>query len=140
MADIALVAANIDASPDALIERVTLGAAATVGQALYLDGANGWKPADADAIGSAQARCILSGGTLGTSYPSGAVVDAVFFGKVSGFTGMTPAARVYVSTTAGAFDHTAPATAGDYPFILGWAFAADTLFVAPQSALPVVNS
>jgi hypothetical protein len=140
MADITLTAVNIDASPEAVIERGTAGAAVTAGQAVYLDGANGWKPADADAAASAQARGIVLGsGVLGTSYPSGAQIDIVFHGKVSGFASLTPGAQVYTSTTAGAMDQTAPATAGDFPFVVGWAFAADTIFVSPQAAVPVVN-
>jgi len=141
MADIPVIRNEVDASPDALIERVTLGAEGKAGEPLYQDGANGWKPADANALASAQARCLLLGsGVLGTTYPSGAVVDAVFFGKVSGLSGMTPGDRCYVSPTEGALDQTAPAAAGDYPFVFGWAFAADTIFVQPQTAIPTVNS
>lgn len=140
MADIPVIREEIDASPDAHIERVILGAEGKAGENLYQDGANGWKPGDADALASAQARCLLLGsGVLGTTYPQGAVVDAVFFGKVSGFSGMTPGDRVYVSTTPGALDQSAPSVSGDYPFVFGWAFGPDTIFVDPQKAMPTAN-
>ncbi len=141
MADITITAVDVDASAMAVIERGTLGEAAAAGDLLYLDGANGWKKADADALASAQARAVLLGsGVLGTTYPSGAQVDLVFFGLMTWGAGMTPGGRVYVSTTAGKGDQTAPAAAGDYPFIVGWAYSATELFVDPQSAVPVVNS
>lgn len=141
MADITITAIDVDASAMAVIERGVLGEAAAAGDILYLDGANGWKKADADALASAQGRAVLLGsGVLGTSYPSGAAVDLVLFGRMTWGAGMTPGGRVYVSVTAGKGDQTAPALSGDYPFIVGWAWSATELFVAPQPNIPVVNS
>lgn len=141
MADITITPADVDASKSAIIERGTLGEAAAAGDLLYLDGANGWKKADADAEESSQARAVLLGsGVLGTSYPSGAVVDLVLFGLTTWGAGMTPDGDVYVSATAGKGDQTAPAAVGDFPFKVGWAFSATELFVHPQRATPVVNT
>lgn len=141
MAAITVTPAQVEASPGAVIERVTLGAAAVAGNALYLDGANGWKPSDADAVASAEARCLLVGaGVLGTSYPSGAQVDAVFFGLIGGFSGMTPDADLYISATAGALDHTAPTGGSNYIHKFGWAFSATEIFVDPAKTTPVESA
>lgn len=142
MADIAVTAAAVKPMNGALTRRGTAGAAGTVGNAVYLDGANGWKPADADALASAQARAIVVGvnGQVGAgAFAAGDRLDLVLYGPVTYGAGMTPGGRVFVSTTAGACDQTAPAAAGDYPFAIGWAEAADVLFVAPATAIPVVN-
>ena len=138
MAAITITPVDVDASKSAIIERVTLGEAAAAGDTLYLDGANGWKKTDADAVGTADGFCVLLGsGVLGTSYPSGAKVDAVFFGLMTWGAGMTPGGRVYVSVTPGKGDQTAPVAQDDVPFIIGWAFSATELFVHPQTALGV---
>ena len=139
MADITLTAASIRPLNGAVVRRGLAGATLTPGQAVYLDGANGWKPADADAVASAQARgVVISDGSGSVSFASGTNVDIVVFGPVTGFASMTPGAAVYVSVTAGAMDQTAPTAAGDYVFEVGWAESAATLFVDPQVKVPTV--
>ena len=139
MADITLTAASIRPLNGAIVRRGLAGATLTPGQVVYLDGANGWKPADADAVASAQARgVVVSDGSGAVSFASGTNVDIVVLGPVTGFASMTAGAAVYVSTTAGAMDQTKPATAGDYVFEVGWAEAAATLFVNPQVKVPTV--
>lgn len=141
MADITVTASSVDAARNAVIIRATAGAALTAGQVVYLDGANGWKPADADAEASAQAKGVVYRNAAGgTSVPSGGTFDLVTHGPVTFGSGMTPGAPVYVSTTAGACDQTAPATAGDFPYVVGYAMAADVLYVSPQTAVPTANS
>ncbi len=141
MAAITVTPANVEASPAAVIERVNLGAAANAGDWLYLDGANGWKPADADAQASAKAKCLLVGaGVQGTAYPSGARVDACFYGLVGGFSGMTPGSDIHISSTAGKGDHTAPTGGGNYIHKAGWAFSATEVFVDPAITTPVESS
>jgi len=138
MAAIPNTPALIEASPGATIERVILGAAAVAGDALYLDGANGWKPTDATTVGPAEGRCILVGsGVLGTSYPSGANVDACFFGLVGGYSGMTPDGAVYTSEDAGDMDQTAPTGGSNFIHKMGWAFSATEIFVDPAGTTPV---
>lgn len=142
MADITVTASKVRLPNETEVIKIRgrLGAAATPGQAVYLDGTNGWKPADADAEASAMARGIVLSDNFGsTSFESGQMVDIVVFGRVTGFSGMTPGLNAYVSTTAGAMDQTAPAAAGDYPFAVGWAESAETIFVAPQTAVPTAN-
>lgn len=140
MATITVTAASVEAAENAEVIRGTLGAAVTAGQPVYLDSDGTWKPAAASAAASALARGVVVGaGVLGTSYPSGAVVDIVTHGRVLGFSGMTPGGSVYVSATAGALDQTAPSAGGTHTFNIGWAESATALFVSPQSGAATAN-
>jgi len=141
MADIDFTVADIRPLNGAITRRGVAGATLTPGQVVYLDGANGWKLADADALASSQGKgIVVGGGHGGSSYAAGEAVDICVFGPVEGFTSMTPGGLAYASTTAGDMDQTKPATAGDYPCVIGWAESASIFFVDPQNTLPVVNS
>ncbi len=121
--------------------RGTVGATVTPGQPVYLDGTNGWKPADADAAASGMARGIALSDAWGSvSFPSGTVIDIVVYGRVGGFASMTPGGNVYVSLTAGSLDQTAPPNSGDFIFAVGWAESASVLFVQPQITVPTANA
>jgi len=133
MGDITVTAANVRPLNGAIIRRGTAGATITPGQVVYLDGANGWKPADASAAASAKARGIaVSDGFGSVSFASGQAIDIVIFGPVTGFASMTPGAAHFVSETAGAVNDTAPTTASAVVWPVGWAEAADILFVLPS--------
>jgi len=141
MGDISSTAADVRPLGGAIVRRGTAGGTLAPGQAVYLDGANGWKAADADAEASSQARGIAVSGEDGASSMSdGDTIDIVTHGPVTGFASMTPGGAVFVSTTAGAMDQTAPAAAGDYPFAVGWAESAATIYVDPQTHVPTANS
>lgn len=122
--------------------RGTAGAASLApGMAVYLDGTNGWKAADADVAASGQARGLLVSIGNGDSLLSvvGDRLDIVTEGRVAGFASMTPGAAVFVSVTAGSLDQTAPAAEDDYVFAIGWAEAADVVYVHPQITVPTPN-
>lgn len=142
MADITVTLADVRLPNETEVIKIrgTLGGAVNVGSPVYLDGTNGWKAADADAAASGQARGILlsvpNGGTAGAS---GDKVDILCFGRITGYSGMTPGAAVYVSTTAGRLDQTPPAAEDDYVFEIGWAESASTIFVHPQISVPSPN-
>lgn len=118
--------------------RGRMGAASmTPGQAVYLDGTNGWKPGDSDAAAAGQIRGIL------LSLPNGSLLsavgdmgDIVTEGRITGYAGMTPGAAVFGSVTAGALDQTAPVAGGDFPFAVGWAESASTIYVHPEISVP----
>jgi len=141
MADITKTAASVRPLNGAVIRRGTLKSADIApGHAVYLDGTNGWELADADAVASAQAKGIVVGLPDGAvASAAGDVADIVVSGPVEGFASMTPGGAVFVSTTAGAMDQTAPATSGDFPYAIGWAESATVLFVNPQATVPVEN-
>lgn len=120
--------------------RGALGAVSVPGSPMYLDGTNGWKPADADVAASGQARGILV--SLPNGSVSGAIGDAcdiVTEGRVTGYTSMTPGGNVYVSVTAGSLDQTPATLEDDYNFAIGWAESATTIYVHPQIAMAVAN-
>lgn len=120
--------------------RGTVGATITPGQFVYLDGTNGWKPADADALASSQGRGVALSDAWGSvSFAVGQAIDIVILGRVGGFASMTPGGAVFGSVSAGSGDQT-PATLGDdYNFAMGWAESATVLFVQPQITVPTIN-
>lgn len=143
MGNISLTASSVKLPNDLEVIKIrgVVGATITPGQAVYLDGTNGWKPADGDALASSQGRGIaLSDGYGSVSFAVGQTIDIVCIGRVTGFSGMTPGGAVYGSLTAGALDQTAPPNSGDFIFALGWAESATTLFVYPQITVPTVNA
>lgn len=140
MADVTVTAASVRPLGGAKIRRGTAGGDGTIGNAVYLDGANGWKVADADAEASSQAKgiAVAKGAEGETTFADGDPIDIAVFGPVEGFTSMTPGAVAYVSTTAGDIDQTKGTTSGDYPYVIGWAEQATVLFVQPQAVVPTV--
>lgn len=143
MADITVTAANVRPLEGAVVRRGTAGGSGSVGDLVYQASDGDWEQADADVSASSQARGVVVGvnGQAGaTAFVSGDRLDIVRWGPVAWGASMTIPGRVYVSTTAGKGDQTAPASAGDFPFIVGYAEAANVLFVEPQSSVPVVNS
>ena len=143
MADIAYTAANVHLPNENEVVKIrgTAGAAGLVpGMPLYLDGTNGWKAADADVAASGQARGILVSIVNGSvSSVVGDRLDIVTEGRIGGYASMTPGAAVFVSTTVGRLDQTASVTEDDYVFAIGWAEAADVIYVHPQITVPSAN-
>lgn len=143
MADIAYTAANVKLPNETEVIKIrgTMGAAGIVpGMPVYLDGANGWKAADADVAASGQARGILAALPNGSvSSVVGDVGDIVTEGRVTGYASMTPGGAVFVSTTVGRLDQTASVTEDDYVFAIGWAESATTIYVHPQITVPTAN-
>lgn len=140
MANITKTASDVRPLNGAVIRRGEAGGSGNIGDLVYLDGANGWKQADADASqAAAMGRGIVVGqGAEGeTTFADGDKIDIVIFGPVEGFSGMTPGNTVYNSSTAGAVADAAPAESGDdWDFIVGWAESATVLIVHPQTSVP----
>lgn len=143
MADITVTAANVRPLNGAIVRRFNAGGALNAGDIVYVATDGDVEAADADAVGSAQARGVVIADDHGnTAFAAGARVDVVVFGPVVWGTDLTEGAVVYVSVTAGKGDHTAPATAGDFPFVVGWAGidqSVNYLFVNPQVIVPTEN-
>lgn len=127
MADITRTKADVRPMPGANVIRGTAGGTIQAGEAVYLDGTNGWKVADGDAGSSAElARGVA---VAPEDIASGDVFDICVHGRVTGYSGMTPGALHYVSDTAGEI----ATTAGTNSHIIGWAATATELFVNPQN-------
>ena len=140
MADVTVTSADVRPLPGSIVRSFEAGATVTTGYTVYVDTAGKVQHGDADAEASSQVRGIAVTGPEGdTSIASGDRCDVVLFGPVAGFSSMTIGAAVYNSVTAGRVDQTAPATAGDYSFVVGWAESASILFVHPQTAVPSAN-
>jgi hypothetical protein len=106
------------------------GAALTVGYAVYLDSSGYAQHADADlsAVGARVVGIVVASKDGSTTVASGDRCSVAVWGRVTGFSGMTPGAPVYISKTVGRLDQTAP-TSGAYPNAIGRAVSATTIFV-----------
>jgi hypothetical protein len=142
MAAISVTPSKIRPLNGATIRRRPAGAALNVGDAVYID-TNG-KVQQAVANGTqavVQARgIVVAVGIFGaTAANTDDMVDIVVDGPVTGFSGMTPGGAVYVGTTAGKLDQTAPATTGQYKYVAGYAEDDTTIFVQGQMQVPAAN-
>lgn len=134
MADITVVAANVRPLPGAQTLRLVSHEALTVGQFVYINSDGEAQLSDADAAASA----IVVGVVVSVAASSrtvsvaGEVVDVLWMGRVTGFSGMTPGIHVYVSTTAGAAsDARYAGSSGDFVYEIGIALNATDILVRP---------
>ena len=140
MGAISVTVADVRPLPGSIVRRFDAGGTLTPGQAVYIADDGDVEAADADAEASSQARGIVVADSAGgVSFSSGDKVDVVVLGPVAGFASMSEGEPIYVSTAAGSIDQTAPATSGDYPFVVGYAESTAIVFVMPQAQAPTVN-
>lgn len=127
MADITVSDVRVKPLPGAIIRDFVAAAALSVGDLVYVDSNGEIDQADGSAAGTANALgVVVSAGTLGAVDAAiGDMCSVVIFGPVTGFSGMTPGARHYVSDTAGALAD----AAGTVSKVMGIAFAADIFCV-----------
>ena len=123
--------------PGAIVRTLTLGEAASAGQAVYPNSSGAYLKADADAAGKFRGVAILTNDSQGNGntsgdYANGSDVSAVLFGPMAGFSGMDPSKSVWVDTTAGGFTQTKPSGGGVFANPIGYPLDANTLFVSPQ--------
>ena len=132
MASISLTSASIHPLEGALCRNFVAGGALTVGYAVYLDSSGYVQHADANA-GEVQSRgigVVVESKDGETSVTSGDSCSVCVMGPVGGYSGMTPGEPVYVSSTVGRIDQTAP-TGGAYQRSIGYAESSVKLFVFP---------
>ncbi len=89
------------------------------------------RKADATAEGKECWGFVLAG----TTSPAAATV--YFDGKITGLSSLTPGARQFVHTTAGATVETCPATAGNVAQCIGVALSASVVSFEPQEPITV---
>lgn len=89
------------------------------------------RKADATVAGKEAHGYVLS------AVGSGAAVTVYFDGFNTGRTGMTPGARQFLSTTAGASTATAPAAAGNVAQPIGYAVSATSMVFHPLTPITV---
>ena len=124
MAAVTRTKANVRPLAGASVRRGTAGATIEAGEIVYLDGTNGWKPANGGAVTTCNGRGVAVGPQ---DISSGDELDIVMYGPVEGYSGMTPGATHYVSDTAGEVD----TAAGTKNYRIGFAESATVLFVNP---------
>ena len=139
MADSTVTPLKVRPLGNAQVRRKTLGGPATAGNAVYIAPDGDAEAARANAVPTAQARgLVISNGNGSTGFVAGERVDVVTAGPVSGFSGLTPGAAVWVSKdNAGGVTQTVPTGAGNTVFALGYAESAEVVYVQPQSGVPV---
>ncbi len=131
MADISLVAADIRPLPGAVIESYDAGGALGIGDLCYMASDGDVEEADASAAGTAYAIGIVvsisNAATGALTAAAGDRVDVCTYGRVTGFSGMTPGDVLYVSDTAGVMADAAGTTSHKF----ARARSAVTVFVNP---------
>jgi len=132
MADITVTATDVRPLPGATIERFIAGGAITVGDTGYMASDGDIEEAAASAVGTTYAIgvvvSVVNGATDGaTVAAAGDTVELVTWGKVTGFSGMTPHDVLYQSNTAGTLADAAGTTSHKF----ARARSATTIFVQP---------
>jgi hypothetical protein len=132
MADITVVAKKVAALPGAICRFVTLGGNVNVGDVVYMASDGDAEVADGDAgtgvIEEGRGIVLSVGGEGKESGVAGERASICLYGPVAGFSGMTPGDGLYVSDTAGKLAD----AAGANEWAMGFAYAADVVFVNPQ--------
>jgi hypothetical protein len=137
MAIILVTASAVKPLEGSIIRRGTAGASGTVGQLVTLQSDGKWDPSSSTTSGMAQARGLVvavNGQAGAASFADGDRIDIVRYGAAAYGASMTPGAAVYVTVSGGA-DQTAPTTG--VVFKVGYAEAANILFIDPQDGPPV---
>lgn len=127
MAAITRTKANVRPLAGAIIRRGEAGGTIEAGEAVYLNGANGWAVADGSAAATALARGIM---VSPQDAVDGDTIDICVFGPIEGYSSATPGSLAYVSDTAGELD----TAAGTKTMILGWFETATKFFCNPGMA------
>jgi len=97
-------------------------------EVVYISAADNVALADATDLTKSQAVGFVISSVLDT-----ATVSIRKFGRMSGFSGLTPGARYYLSATAGAITATIPTGSGNIITQVGYAKSATVLDIAIQS-------
>lgn len=125
--EVTITAAKAKPLPGALVRDFVAGGTVAVGDLVYVDGNGQVQKSNGGAAGTANAvGFVVSAGTFGAvSAASGETVSVVYAGPVTGFSGMTPGARHYVSDTAGRLS----TAVGTVTKVMGVALTAEILLI-----------
>ncbi len=115
---------GVSDSANQVLNSYTADEALAARDALYISAADNVSKASASAAGTAQ----LMGFAKASAIDTGSV-DVVSEGVLTGFSGLTPGARYYLSTTAGTITATIPVGAGNTVVQAGYAKSATALHI-----------
>ena len=105
----------------------------TAGKLYYLNTSSTWTEVDADAVASGADQ--LLGIALGSSPSSNGVLIRGFFDAHSYLSNFSAGKAVYISTTPGGMDTTAPSGGGDFVRVVGYCTAtSNVIYFNPSSA------
>lgn len=139
----AVTAAQVRALQGAVTRTYRAGGTVNMGDPVYIDSSGYVQQADANvsaALVAARGVVVQVSREGETAAVSGDAVDVCLFGPVGGYSGLTPNAQQFVSSTAGGLTETAPTGAGTWTWAIGYAESATILFVEPGLQAPVSNS
>lgn len=142
MAAAAYTPANIRPLQGALLRPYTAGGSGELGNSVYIASDGDVEVTDANVAATAKfhgiAVAINKEGE--TAFVAGDKLDVCVLGPVSGYSSLTPGARLFVDEDAGKLDETVPAGAGTWTKSAGYAESAGVVFVMPDVAAPSSNS
>jgi hypothetical protein len=136
MGNVSLTVANVRPLEGAIMRRAIAGEALAFGDAVYVSTYSGDKPVVSKASGAAIDALIVCYGVVvstqadlggATSVAISAACDVVVLGPVTGYTGMTSGAHIWVSDTAGLLS----TTVGTKSCVVGLAESPTVVFVRP---------
>ena len=133
MSDISLTLLQISELPGAIGRDILAGGAGSVGDSVYIDSNGAVQKAKADAIATAKGWGLVTAVENGAqTFAAGDMVHVVFYGPVTGFSGLTPEARQYISAaTAGKLADAAPSATDSEVWPFSFALDASTIFIRP---------
>lgn len=142
------VAANIRPLEGAVLRMAVAGATVNLGAPVYIsDDTDNNRPTVQHCDGNVSATLAnVRGVVVAVAQPGetsalvGEAVTICVLGPVSGYAGMTPGARQFVSSTVGEVTETAPSGAGTWTAPVGFAESDGVLFVMPGLQAPSSNS
>ncbi len=135
MANIAVSATKVRPLVPSWVATGVAGEALQHGQVVRRNSNGAWIKAQADNATNASGLLgiVVAGGDSSGNVASGKVISVLLWGRISGFSSLSPTAKYYLSDTAGAISD----TAGTVSRILGYAdadsvAASEALFFAPE--------
>lgn len=139
----AVTAANVRPLNGAITRPGKAGGNVEMGQPVYKASDGDWEVSDANVsavIAAARGVVVAVNDPGDTTAVDGDAITVCVFGPVGGYSGLTPGATQFVSATVGTLTETAPTGATNWEHAVGYAEAADILFVSPGIAAPISKS
>lgn len=145
MTSLSFTAARIKTQPGAILQKKRAGGAGSVGDWVYVAADGDVELADANAVSSAGLQALGIGIVVScsgeddadTTFADGDPVTVCTYGRVEGFSGLTPGVIGWTSATAGDIDDTKPTGPTTYAFAAGYCYDSGSFFVLPGVAAPV---
>lgn len=143
MADASYTPVYIHILEGAITQTLVAGEDVALGKAVYIaaDGQANLCDANAEATADFFGLVVAVQGIIGeTTAAAGQAIEVCTYGPVSGFSGLTPGARLFVSENAGGLTETAPSGAGTWTRTVASNRSSAVIFIDPQVAVVAEGS